>query len=185
MISHPNRNQHANNKGTRVALKRWFGDLEVVEASRDLHVQPKEEDAINGIRKDPSQCMFSKACQRMYDSTVVLFFGTVAYVDLLDEDGIRRVNRFMIDSPAQAVINAYDKGKKVNGAGFKLRAPRETETVDNKNQRNKERRESILKGERPRLLSGRKEKSQSSPNPWPARMDFFRNGSGRVHFSEK
>ena len=62
----------------RLSLKRWFGDLEVVEAKQDIRIQPNDDDIKNAIKNDPSRCVFSQACKRMWSSTAVVFFGTIA-----------------------------------------------------------------------------------------------------------
>lgn len=186
MINHPNRKKRIDRVTLRDgAIKRWFGDLEVVEAKRDLHLQPASEDIECAEKGNPSECVFSKACQRMYGSRVVLFFGTVAYIDLLDDDGVHRVHRFLLNRNAMAVISAVDSGKEVTPAGFTLHAPSQSQTIDGKSRRSRQRNAAIRDGKRPRLLEGRKEGGpRKIHSPKNLRVSFFRNGSGRVNFTE-
>lgn len=165
-------------------LKRVFGDLEVVEATRELHIQPQRVDIETAERDDPANCALSRACQRMYDSSVVLFFGTVAYVDLLDEDSTRKIYRFKIGPGARKFIQAFDAGEQVKPGGFRLSPPAPGETLDGvaeqRKKRTERRREALLRGEAhepdPRF------RNEGMKRPSLARFRNFRSGSGMVHF---
>lgn len=166
------------------ALTRYFNGLRVVEATEALHIQPQRCDIETAERDDPANCAFSRACQRMYDSSVVLFFGTVAYVDLLDPDGDRRVHRFRIDPRAQAFIKAFDAGDDVKPGGFRLTPPPPAATLAGISARTKKRtvriRESLLKGEAHEPDQRFNHGGMRHPNA--KRIRNFRNGSGMVHF---
>ena len=165
-------------------LKRCFGDMEVAEATEALHIQPQRCDIKNAKRDDPANCAFSRACQRMYDSSVVLFFRTVAYVDLLDEHGVRKVHRFRIEPPAQEFIRAFDAGEDVGPGGFRLSPPPPGMTLngvaEQRRKRTASRREAILKGEThepdPRF------RHAGMNRPTAARFRNFRSGAGMVQF---
>jgi len=103
------------------ALRKAFGpDIEIVDATSPLRVQPNQEDIRSAIAGDPMNCVLSRACQRSFGSKAVLFLGTVAYVDLLDEDGNRRLERFRIDGPGSRYIKAVDSFEPVSPRGFTL-----------------------------------------------------------------
>lgn len=176
-----------NFKSTQVRdaeLKRCFGDMEVVEASETLHIQPQRCDIESAAQDDPANCAFSRACQRMYDSSVVLFFSTVAYVDLLDEHGVRKVHRFRIDKPAQEFIKAFDAGEDVGPGGFRLSPPPPGMTLngvaEQRKRRTARRRAALIKGEThepdPRF------RHAGMNRPTAARFRNFRSGAGMVHF---
>jgi hypothetical protein len=176
-----------NFKSTQVRdaeLRRVFGDMEVVEATEALHIQPRPRDIKTAKRDDPANCAFSRACQRMYDSSVVLFFRTVAYVDLLDEHSVRKIYRFRIDRPAQEFIKAFDAGEDVGPGGFRLSPPPPGMTLngaaEQRKKRTERRREAALKGEAyepdPRY------RHAGMNRPTAARFRNFRTGAGMVHF---
>jgi hypothetical protein len=161
-------------------LHRFFGDLEVVDAKKELRIQPSLEDIETAIPEDPHNCVFSRACQRMWGSTAVLFFGTIAYVDLLTNTGKRRIERFKISSEGQRFIQAVDsKKKKVAPAGFLLLPPSRSLSLEGKRQVYSE----YLKRKKEALLVGKsKPKHGIRPKPKTVRLAAFRNGSGMVHF---
>ena len=135
------------------------------------------------MKGDPTQCAFSRACQRMWESSIVVFFSTVAYVDLLSDEGTRRVERFIISKGAQDFIRAFDDGEHVNPKGFVLSAPRPSQTVDRQTQAQSDHKERILKG----TISGERG-PQDPPRAYTwtnRRASFYRHGAGMVHFSAK
>lgn len=166
-------------------LKKWFGELEVIEAKKGIRIQPNESDIKNAVRNDPMKCVFSKACQRMWSAKTVVFFGTVAYVDLLDKNGVRHVERFMISSAGQKFIKAFDRGQKLSLKGFWLNAPTKSQTAKertkNSKQTSKARRKAILLGKT--IVKG---KLRPKRRPSQMRLStFFRNGMGMAQFPQK
>lgn len=105
-------------------IQRKWGDTPVVDATEPLRVIVQPEDAAGAKQKDPARCGFARACQRLFGATKVQFHRTVAFVELPDEDGNRRVERFMMGERMRDVIAAFDKGEgfPMEG-GFVLRPP--------------------------------------------------------------
>lgn len=125
-------------------VKEWFGGLPVVEAKHELRIQPSAADLARSIRNDAQRCVFSQCARRMWGASKVVFFGSMAYVDLLDERGNRRVERFRIGYAGRRLIKDFDMGKKVKLSGFLLKPPSEGMTRksrrDYMNSYNKKRR---------------------------------------------
>src|SRR5262249_38561966 len=117
-----------------MALARYFLDMEVVDADHDLRVFVNKHDLECAERGNPTECVFAKACKRLYGSRAILFFRSVAYVDLPDEEGIRRVYRFLIGRAAKNAIEKYDRTGEAHPGGFLLSAPRPSERIENKRQ---------------------------------------------------
>ena len=90
--------------GSMEVVRRWFEGLEVIEATEMLRIQPNEDDIVDAIASNAELCVFSRACKRQWNATKVMFFGTVAYIDLLDYEGKRHVERFTIPKKARAYI---------------------------------------------------------------------------------
>lgn len=170
-------------KGTpsadRVGLQKWFGNLQVIEAKTELRVQPNKADIECAVKADPRNCVFSKACQRMWGSTAVVFFGTVAYVDLLDSNGVRHVERFMIGREGKKFIRDFDAGKKLLPKGFRLPPPTRTQTAAGQAAKAR-RREALIKG---RAISTN-DAPRPKRKPTSIRLSVFRNGKGMVHFPQ-
>lgn len=159
-------------------LRKWFGDLEVIEAKRELRVQPNDDDIKNAVKHDPMNCVFSRACQRMWSSTAVVFFGTVAYVDLLDSKGVRHVERFTISADGKRFIREFDAGKVTKPRGFVLLAPTKSQTAAAKTLRRKQlrsARKAVLKGKTTGALRPKRK-------PTGIRLSVFRNGMGMAQF---
>ena len=133
-------------------IKRHWGDVEVVDAAKDLRVFIQPEDVSSATAKDPGCCVFAQACKRQFAATKVLFWRSVAYVELPGADGRRRVERFSLSPDMRELIENFDKGNAVaTVAGFELKRPVPSETFAAKSRRNKEqhqkrKRKALLKG---------------------------------------
>lgn len=119
-------------------ISREFGGLPLVEAKSDLCIVLSDEDIKKGKKKDPAQCAIAHFGRRVYHAKKVAFFRSTAYIDLPDENGVRRVVRFMLSKPAKDFIKAFDKNEAVkSGVGLVLKAPSQSETLDAKLERRK------------------------------------------------
>lgn len=114
----------------RFGLAKFFDGLPIVEAKAPLRVQPSKADIRGATKNDPENCVFSRACKRMWDCDRVLFLGTRAYVELLDKRGKRHVERFDIDAASRKMIKDFDAGKTIDPAGFVLRPPCKSHTLE-------------------------------------------------------
>jgi hypothetical protein len=105
-------------------IERLWGDLEVVDAKKDLRIFIRPEDVKKATRKDPGACVFAQACRRCFGATKVLIFRSVAYVELPDEGGARKVERFVLHPCMRDLVESFDRGKGViPDRGFLLKAP--------------------------------------------------------------
>lgn len=123
-----------------VRIKVEFGGLEVVDAKEPLRIQPMECDVQGATVKDPTNCVFARAARRQYGALKVLFWKSTAYVDLVSEDGVRRVHRYLVSRPMYELLAAFDRGEPIEqGRAFILRAPSPGERLLNLRARSKER----------------------------------------------
>ena len=113
-------------------LKRVFGGLPVVDAKRELRLFSDVSDISVATRKDPTNCVFAKTCQRLYGSHNVAFFRTVAYVDLPDSKGGRRIERFNLTKMTRKLIEKFDRTGRADPAGYHLIAPSPGFTMDHR-----------------------------------------------------
>ena len=96
----------------RAYIREIFGpDIEIVEATSPLRIQPTPADLVGATPRDPSNCVFVHTVDRMYGSKMVVVFKKVAYVDLIDKHGTRQVNRFMVSKEATKMLSEFDRGK--------------------------------------------------------------------------
>ena len=174
------------NDAASVEIKRHWGDIEVVDSRKDLRVFVQPEDVKSAVQKDPGCCVFAQACKRQFAATKVLFWKSVAYVELPGPGGKRRVERFQLSSEMREMIEDFDKGKQViPEAGFELKRVRDSERFEyrsEKRAKSKERRKiALLKG----TATGEKKGAQGEgafSKPAIVVDLEVRNGKGRVHF---
>lgn len=158
------------------ALHRTFGDLEVRDAKDDLRVAIHQGDVAKGKRKDPENCALAQACMREFDSTAAVFFKSRAYVDVLGEDGVRRVERFVLSPEARKIVASFDGGRRVPAGGrlIVLSAPAPSETLNDQLRRYHKRQKALRKGE----IDPSTRKGPSTPRIQPKDVDV-RNGAGQ------
>jgi len=170
-------------------IRRHWGDVEVVDADKNLRVFIQPEDVRSATQKDPGCCVFAQACKRQFSATKVLFWRSVAFVELPAPKGGRRVERFELSPQMRDLIDNFDRGNKVQElAGFELKRPRPSQTFEGMARRNKKkhakRKEALLMGTRHSIKKGRQGEGKYSK---PVRVVDLevRNGSGMVHFKKQ
>jgi hypothetical protein len=167
-------------------IERHWGEVEVIDARKDLRVFIQPEDVKSATAKDPGCCVFAQACKRQFAATKVLFWRSVAYVELPGPDGKRRVERFSLSSDMRDLIENFDKGHTVaTVAGFDLKKPIPSETFEGKSARNKKqaarRKKALLNGTSTRPKRGIQGQGKYSKPAIVVDLEV-RNGQGQVHF---
>jgi hypothetical protein len=180
--------KHLRNDKVSVEIKRHWGDIEVVDATKDLRVFVQPEDISSAVEKDPGCCVFAQACKRQFAATKVLFWKSVAYVELPGPDGKRRVERFTLSSQMRSLIEDFDKGKPViPEAGFELKRVRNSERFEareEKRRKAKERKKhALLSGTCTGERKGNQGKGAFSKPAMVVDLEV-RNGQGRVQFKK-
>jgi hypothetical protein len=158
------------------ALIRTYGDLEVRDAKNDLRIPIIAEDVKRADRKDPERCVLAQACMREFASSAVIFFKSRAYVDLVGDDGVRRVERFIMTTAAREVVAAFDRGEPVPAGGrwLVLRAPTKSTTLEADRKRDRRRRAALRKGTYVRADGN----GNGTPRGVPRDLEV-RNGTGQ------
>jgi hypothetical protein len=169
-------------------IRRVWGDIDVVDAQKDLRVFISPEDVLSARSKDPGCCVFAQACKRQFAATKVLFWRTVAYVELPSPSGKRRVERFELSPEMRSLIENFDRGKKVPiEAGFELRAVRPSRAFEHKldlNRKQRLKKAAMLNGERISKAVGNQGKGAYSRPAIVVDLEV-RSGKGRVHFKSR
>ena len=168
-------------------IKRHWGDVEVVDARKDLRVFIQPSDVKSASPKDPGCCVFAQACKRQFAATKVLFWRSVAYVELPGPDGTRRVERFGLSPEMRDLIENFDRGNSISTlAGFELKALRPSERFEEKAKRMKRyagsHKKALLKGTASRSKNGIQGQGAYSKPAVVVDLEV-RNGSGRVRFN--
>lgn len=180
----PARSKHKDEAQQHIV--RLWGDVEVVDATKDLRVFIRPEDVASATRKDPGCCVFAQACKRTFDASKILFFRSVAYVELPNEDGRRRVERFFLNKGMRELIESFDRGEPViPEAGFVLKAVPRMRKLENRRKYKKELDRRRLRGE---AVGGEKRGRQGEGKyaESPLIIDMaVRSGTGAVHFTKK
>lgn len=151
-------------KGSKSLVKRFFHGMPVVDAKRELRVFILPEDIANAERSNPTECVFAKACKRLFGSHRVAFFHGVAYAELPLPTGSSRIERFMLPKATRDSILVWDRAGVADPGGYLLLPPSIGETLDHKLQW--------------RRRQNYKRPVQKKP---PAPVDF-RSGTGLVKF---
>jgi hypothetical protein len=167
-------------------INRHWGDVEVVDAKKDLRVFIKPEDVKAAKVKDPGACIFAQACKRQFAATKVLFWRSVAYVELPGPDGKRRVERFQLSPQMRDLIESFDKGKDVKDfAGFELKATVNSRSFAGQLKKNRARRErqrqALLNGVATNRRNGAQGVGKFSKPAIAVDLEV-RDGKGRVQF---
>jgi hypothetical protein len=163
-----------------------FGDLEIVEATTDFVVYVTAQEQEESVRGDPNKCMFSEACKRAFGSKGVLFYPTVAYVDMIDpEDPDRRiVMRFRLPQKTRDRLEAFDRGEDdTHEATFVLKAVPKTKTLQYMLKQSRQRRKLKLTHITPREITERRKASAQKGHETRRAKALMgvRSGSGQVH----
>src|SRR5215475_3722929 len=138
--------------GRRVVEDRKIlGQYPVIDAPTDMIVYVNLQDQELGVPGDPHNCMFSRACKRAFGSHGVLFYPTVAYVDMLDpNDNDRRVvYRFKLPKETRQRLMRFewDRNHAVE-ATFKLKAVPKSERIKERRKEQKRRSDELRTGTR-------------------------------------
>jgi hypothetical protein len=122
------------NNEVKQYLDQIFGkDIETYDATFPLRVQPTEADMVGADPKDPFNCFFVRAIKRMYGSYAVVFWKTIAYVDLINGQGVRCIYRFSVPKDATVRLGRFDRGEDFpKGAAITLLPPTKAETLQQK-----------------------------------------------------
>jgi hypothetical protein len=101
----------SNNEIRQYIYKVFGKNIEIREARYPLRLQPIPADMDGADPKDPSNCVFVHTVKRMYGSQVVIFWKHIAYLDMRDNDGIRRVYRFAVTRTGTQRLCKFDHGE--------------------------------------------------------------------------
>ena len=141
-----------------------FGDLEIVEAKTDFVVYVTADEQEHSERGNPNKCMFSNACKRAFGSKGVLFYPTIAYVDMIDptDPTQRIVMRFMLPRETRRRLEDFDMGiGETKEATFVLKAVSKTRTLAYMAQDKKRRaRRKLIQETPPEVVEKRKATAQ-------------------------
>lgn len=139
--------------GNQVSLGTING-LPVYDAESDMRVSIFFEDTQRAVKADPGKCVFAEACRRQFGTQSMAFNRTTAYVEITDDKGEHRYERFVLDAAAQQLIADFDKGGNPSdlvGRSYVLRKPLPSKTLkyqrEARRQKFLRRREAALKGE--------------------------------------
>jgi hypothetical protein len=179
------------NARMKAEINRIWGDTPVVDAENDLRVIIQPCDVAKATPKDPSCCVFAQACKRAMGSKKVLFLRTVAYVELPNESGDIRVERFFLPPEMKSLIADFDKGKEVlPKAGFMMIAPKPSQKLDKMRAVTAKHRELAKKEKKEALIVGKslkpkpKRNGGKTPKSAASSVDLeVRRGTGMVHFA--
>lgn len=186
-------NEQLENKGR--FSREWDG-VPVTDAEHELRVFANTQDIATAVRGDEKHCVFANACRRIYGAKRVAFCRTVAYVELEDEQGKPRIERFCITESMREALAEFDRTGKAHPGGFLLSPPSKGNRLDHmleaKRRREKRKREAAVRGEilEPSKNAGTPHGKFGHPfhvnkKPHFYEADGVRNSTGMVQFNAK
>jgi hypothetical protein len=112
-------------------IHKVFGeDVEIVDAKFPLRIQPSPDDLVGAEPKNPGNCALVHTVRRQHGAQMAIFWKNVAYVDMIDADGVRRVFRFKVTKAARKLITDFDHGEPFEiGRAILLEAPSKNQTL--------------------------------------------------------
>lgn len=110
---------------------RMFHGMPVRDGTSSIRVQPNKTDIKKAVPGDPTHCAYAECLRRQWSAPNVWIFKTVAYVQLLDENGSAVIERYAIHEEARWYLDRFDNGDEVHPAGFVLTPPNMTAKLDN------------------------------------------------------
>jgi hypothetical protein len=153
--------------------ERLFSGMPVREARAPMHVQPNRDDIRGATREDPENCAFARCLKRTLDCQNVFVFSSIAYIETLDEQGKRLMERYSVKKYAKEYLLKFDGGEKVSPGGFVFHVPNRAKTLNYKMQDYHARKKAG------KATSGPKNTGATLAKP---KAYNLRNGKGAVHF---
>jgi hypothetical protein len=114
----------------RIAIKADGTRLPVLDGPFDFLIEPNEEEIRNGIRGDPTRCMYSLACRRINGCDLVWVCRYVAYMEMKAKGGKAVLYRFILSKPAKSNVKDFDTGANVKPEAVIFAKPRGLERLD-------------------------------------------------------
>jgi hypothetical protein len=140
MIIRKIENKSGGNPRQTELLKRVFRGMEFRDATADMIIHVKSEDIVGAVPNDLEHCVFARTCARMFDSTLMVFMARTAYVDIEDEDGVRRVFRFHLGERMYRAVKKLDEKGLPDSGTYVLKAPSPANRLDTVRAAGKEKR---------------------------------------------
>lgn len=155
--------------------------MPVIDSPHSTVIRPNANDIKQGVRGDPTKCMYALACKRMFESELVWINRGVAYVELTGKGGKPELHRFILKESAKENVKNFDAGKTVYPESVLFAAPSRSQTLDAQAEKEKRR------GKAPAYVKGsiKGEPLSGSKGSRKALMPFRDPGTGKFHFHAK
>lgn len=139
-------------------LKRTYQGMEVRDAPANVVIHVTPDDLVGAVPSHLGDCVFAKTCRRMFNSGVLVFMATTAYLDMEDEDGVWRVFRFEVSMKMREAIKKFDEGGRPETGTYTLLAISPHRTLEAMRRHSSERRKKLTVDDKKRRY--RKEKKR-------------------------
>jgi hypothetical protein len=118
-------------------MQRVYAGLSLRDADANVLINVRGEDIAGAVRNDTEHCVFARSCQRLFESHHLVFMKSIAYLDIVCEDGVRRVLRFEISDKMAEAIKRFDETGVAETGNYTLCAPRKSYRLENKTRYNR------------------------------------------------
>lgn len=159
-----------------------FTQIPIIDAKKSIRIQPNFADIDGAKPDDATNCVFARCVKRMWGANTVAFFRGIAYVQLLDNKGRPRIERFCISRHGQKMIRQFDEGgpRAVSAAGFELKPPPPSMTLDARKSEKKKSRSAVIKGVKRKVTGNYKGRGNNIAAANFGRIASLRDGRGLV-----
>lgn len=161
----------------------------MIDATRGIRISVFSSDIASAIRGDAGHCVIANACKRMFGSDAVLIWPGVAYVDMMQDDGSRAVERFVVSTTARKALRAFDENGSARPGGLRLDAPSPSQRLGAQSSSRKARQKRLASligeaGRRGDVLRDDRTPAKAR-RPKLLSLEGIRNGAGMVQFIKR
>lgn len=163
------------------AIEREWGNIPVRDAERELRVFILPEDISCATKQDPAYCVFAQACRRTFKCDKVMFYRTIAYLELPNPQGKKHIERFNMPRNMRRLVESFDQGNPIiPEAGFLLLPPSPSTRLEAQRESDKRSREK--ERDKRQVLGTSRSGGHGENAPLSMANPFIRSGKGQVKF---
>ena len=169
---------------TRTAIRPDGTRIPVIDGKFSFLIEPTKEDIENAIKGDHTECMYARACRRLYNCELVWITRTLAYVELNNKKGEPELRRFILKDPARNQVKGFDKGDYATPEAVIFAQPLGCYSLDAKRYTEARRRVRAKNKKKSAYIKGESKGGGNSHRLIPLANALRNPASGMFHFNK-
>lgn len=169
---------------TRTAIRPDGTRIPVIDGKFSFLIQPTKEDIKNGVPGDHTECMYARACRRLYNCELVWITRTLAYLELNNKKGEPELRRFILKDPARSQVKGFDKGEVDTPEAVIFAEPKGAFSLDAKRETEARRRVRSKSKKKSAYIKGESKGGENSHRLEPLASALRNPASGMFHFNK-